>query len=152
MSSPRGLNSRLFYLQYLSVILIILTMIVGSFASNAIQQQGTVLLSQKVPEGSAPIAGLAFDQLFIAGSGELRKENLTGLVQVLRSHDLDARVEVAAESGNFELGLARSIALQRFLSGAGIPLAALDVRTVENRAPNLVYVQLRKDRGGHGFE
>ena len=151
MSAARGLNSRLFYMQYLSVILIILTMIVGSFASNAMRQQGAALLSQKVPAATAPIAGLAFDQVFRPGSGEVSKDNLAGLIQVLRSHDLDARIEVGADPGSFELGLARSIALQRFLSAAGIPVEALDVRTVANRAPDLVYVQLRKEPGAHGF-
>lgn len=133
--SPAG---RSFSTQYLSLILIILTFIIGIFSSHHLQQQ-RLALPVEVPNGALDSfppthAALEFNDLFESGSAELRGARLSAIVSLLRAHDLDAEFIVRADEGMASreaLALARVSTLLRALTAEGVPLRALSVVATE---------------------
>jgi hypothetical protein len=133
--SPAG---RSFSTQYLSLILIILTFIIGIFSSNHLQKQRLTLPMEasRVALDSLPDthSALEFNDLFGPGTAELREEKLTAVVSLLRAHDLDAEFLVRADEGMASreaLALARVTTFLRALLAEGVPLHALSVVATE---------------------
>jgi hypothetical protein len=163
---PQGIvPMRAFSVQYLSVILIILTFTIGVFSGHRAQkikhakaaaQQAKVqanLDKNTTVSDPAAIAIGAMDltNLFMPESSELNAETFEPLASVLTSHDLSARFAISLsrnpESIDAELGmaLARSATLFRELVSRGVPAEALNVVTAEIEGDVPVSVTFKRD-------
>ncbi len=147
---------RAFSAQYLSVVLIILTFIIGVFSGHHIQaakvqqpqsQTKPEIVSPAIPVPERNFGSMNWGSLFAPGSAEFDAESLRPLTQVLRSHDILLRVTVAAdESERIEIGLARSSTLLRYFLAQGIPAHALEIVASEEQRPWQVQVEFWRER------
>ena len=147
---------RAFSTQFLSVVLIILTFIIGVFSSHHVKQakhavpvaaikSNTLTPAIEVPERS--FGSMNWGSLFSDQSAVLDSELLEPLSQVLRSHDILLRVTVAEDSpASIELALARSSSLLRYFLAQGIPPAALEIVTSEEERPWQVQVEFWRQK------
>ncbi len=119
-------------LQYVSLLMIILTFVVGA-----------LLRPQAPPPPKSPfenwdaahhVGDISLAGLFLDPQGRFEEFRLAGLVEVLKCHDIDADIAVyprldVADRTDSELarGLAQSVTLARYLEGQGIPAGALNV-------------------------
>ena len=140
-----------FSMQYLSLILIILTFIIGVFASHHAQKQKYLqrLGSSEASTSSVPklprietFGSMQLPDAFAENTAILNVEAMEGLSQVLKSHDIRIQAEVADErSASPSLAIARSATLSRFFLGRGVPSEALEIVAVEGIRPWQVEVR-----------
>ena len=127
-----GLAGRSFFLQYISLILIILTCVVGAFARDClvdtpVKSERTV---KKLIKPLKNIGKLHLSGIFRPRESRLDEGVLEGVKEVLLSHDVRAQIQVNLEgeaSSGLELSIARSIALLHFFVAAGVPASALNI-------------------------
>lgn len=140
---------RAFAIQYLSVVLIILTFTLGVFSSHKISRDRAkiaLVQQQTQPVRTEPtlvsVGDVTFSNLFGAGSAELEPAVLESLVAVLRAHDLKAIFTVAGadsvSEGNTSLGLAlaRGSTLYRVLQAESVPTEAFEILSSEDPSLN----------------
>jgi hypothetical protein len=128
---------RAFATQYIAIILIVLTFVIGTFARNKLATRPKVQEPPKVVVASPPmlpvvrtpssqfVGVLRVNDIFEQGSDILRPDMLQGLILVLKSHDLNARIDVfvediQAKEAGLQLAVSRTISLQKFLKSEGI--------------------------------
>ena len=124
-----------YFLQYISLMLIIATLVVGAFLRGPTTVAGPAIAPElRQIKASEPrlIADLEYQDLFQGDDATLNLDKAEALRQVLQSHDIAVRLTVFApiKSGlsivdPTGLVLARSTALFRFLISAGVPAAAV---------------------------
>ncbi|MFM1847924.1 MAG: hypothetical protein RL417_1398 [Pseudomonadota bacterium] len=150
LALPARPADRAFTLQYTTLILIIITFIVGAFGG----QKSEPLIREDVPpavepprseEGSGvrayrrvPSDIVKIEHLFRPASVELDPAKAAALVTILRSHDIDAEIEVVADSmgdDDYRMALRQARSLMRFLLDSGAPATAFQVLIVESRIP-----------------
>lgn len=136
---------RAYLIQYISLILMILTFVVGIFGASSIQKKQQEMESAPPPPQQivslprpAPIAisDLSYADVFVHGSSKVNSQELEALTQLLQAHDLKARIELyaAAETSSalsdLSLALTRSKQTYQQFRNAGVPAEALHLEVV----------------------
>lgn len=107
-----------FWLQYIAVMLIILTFLIGSFCMK--KDASTSDQSSLIPEEFS-IANFQISDLFNSQE-QLKVEVLLPFFNVLKMHDLSLRVEFAAQTAEQrELVLSRAIEISQLIAAEGLP-------------------------------
>ena len=126
-----------FALQYISLILIVLCTIVGSFRLDAAK------IAAEVRSPSAKPAGVLFySDLFQTGESQIDETKLAAVSEFLLNHDISAKItvnlpqEINDPELQITLGLARSRTVFHALQKSGVPVEALEVWTAELRDPS----------------
>jgi hypothetical protein len=123
-----------FRTQYLTIILIVITILISSYARRASQHsQQQIVKEIPVIAGAprpVPVDMFTLDNLFQA-ENELAPESVAALAQVLQSHDLTAELFVSS-LGNEAVGatqdaLGRALALMKALTGLGVSMTNVHV-------------------------
>ncbi len=131
-----GLSDRPFALQFTSLMLMLLTFIIGVFSSYHIAKKpeatpmtGETVGVQDSPPAMAQDIGLTkFQEMFAERADGLNEGMFEAMLTVLRAHDVDAAVYVyGGESGDFSLALARGMSLSRRLGAENLPAGAVSV-------------------------
>lgn len=156
-----------FAVLYTATLMILLTFLVGSFVAGSKQKAGAttgnssvessnksvnvqaVSIEKKAFEQRASTTSfgvLTFNDIFNSKSAELNGEKLTGVVQVLKSHDVRAEFQIAVETGDSALlSIARAVALSRYFEEAGIPVDAFSVIAHAQVRPQQLSVQFETE-------
>jgi hypothetical protein len=139
-----------FFVQYTTLILIILTFVLGSFIrpQASEKQPDTPIITAVESEKGLELTTIKYESLFGADN-KINSDNLAALESLLLSHDIDAEITVfgdqdSAGQGRFAVSLARSIALYRYLRGRAIPASALRVTAREGGGRAQAQAFLRK--------
>ena len=123
-------------LQYISVIMIILTFVIGAFVRpHGAAARGAVPPAAESGGQPPQIGVMELERLFLNDGTLINPELLAALRSVLMNHDVNARFEIfgeretwsAAMGGSYDLALARSSVLLRALRAQGVPAEALRV-------------------------
>ncbi len=162
MNSSSGVKA--FAVQYISIILIILTFIVGAFSSRIGASAGNnpdkvILAAEPVlNHGPGPVVGeFNIAQIFSPGLAKVDETKTHGLSEFLLNHDLQAQVQVTSDSAesigleatnqNMGLALARSVALYRHLLTRGVPANALEIWAGLGQSEDGIAVRIRQEQG-----
>ena len=138
-------------LQYISLILIVLTFVIGVFLSGPIRAAKQSGLTPAPSIGADPgilISDLEYNDLFGAQAKISDDSKVAALASLLRSHDLDLEAEVYSGAGPEEPGL--MLALERAhtifeaLVQAGVPSEALQIFALEKSSGPQLRVRLYK--------
>jgi len=148
---PERPADRAFTLQYTTLILIIISFIVGSFGSHPRAKEGVKPGPQHPVEAApeapppaplilerAPSDTITIESLFKAASIELDANAAFAVASVLKSHDIDAEIDIVPDSmgdDDYRLALRQGRSLERYLAGAGVPRTAFRVFIVDSRVP-----------------
>ncbi|RMG42261.1 MAG: hypothetical protein D6719_06875 [Candidatus Dadabacteria bacterium] len=136
-SSNTAVLSGPFSLQYTSLILIILTFVIGAFAGEKIGAniKPTAKNGGNKQKVEVPIGTVEYNDLFPEKESRLNHAEAGAITEVLLNHDLSATIIISSppESGGIELSLARSITLYRMLVKAKVPASALNILATEER-------------------
>lgn len=145
-------SPRAFLVQYLTLMLIVLSFMVGGFVTKATQSTvGNVGATPKATTGMVPAQVDPKDSfsldLFQVGSSELHKGRAEALRSVFANHDLSARIKVSGDVGRSvpeALGqaMARGIALVEALKAPQIPNDAIEVVGTLDRRGTAVQIIL----------
>lgn len=141
----------LVYLQYTSMILIILTFITGTLSVPAPQALHPVALQVPAPQPT-PAAlrsrhtvnltenAISFSPTFDAQGKLIADDTLRAIEAVVARHDVSAEIELLASEGEFAGATLRAIEIHRFLRASGVPPRAVRVFVVLSSTPleNLV--------------
>lgn len=128
--------SNSYNIQYIALILIILTFILGAFISPRVKagRQGALPVQVAAAARQAPpsIGKMALNDLFQAASTDLNQTEIYALTKFLTNHDVDADFEIGAgltdnDSQGLQLALARGIRLRNALQKQGVPVEAFRV-------------------------
>lgn len=150
---PRGATDQAFALQYTSLILIILTFLVGAF----IRPQLPHVASSADPVNSevAQLGTVSFSDLFI--DENLNDDIISALVLFASNHDVQLQIEVFGgleAEGDSQLRIAqavsRSVALKRHFIDRGVPPQALDIRASGSLSPVQSRVHIKPYTVGEG--
>jgi len=143
-------------LQYVSLMLIILTFVIGAFERTPSAPETPVLVEEApAPEpaglgtGPSPSAWssprgaldtLTIERLFEPGGREVNRHRGEAIATLLRSHDLLSEIEVRADvfEGQGEsigLALRRGRTLAAWLSARGVPAEAVRIHVYDSIHP-----------------
>ena len=129
-------SPRPFLIQYLTLMLIILSFMVGSFVTKVTQEaQRAPLLKTAQNQPPVPRPALhtfAIERVFAEDSAEVSADTIDAIRTLFMSHDLSAEVSVFADPGRSGFGalnqaVARAFAFKRALEVEGIPAEAIRV-------------------------
>lgn len=108
-----------YWIQYTSLMLIVLTFTVAVlFAPDAFRKAPRI--EPKLP---AKLSTMSLQNIFQSDSSKVQEEEIQGIIYALTNHDLDSEIYVYGE--NYELALARSISLYRYMIQEGVPADAV---------------------------
>lgn len=130
-STPASIT-RAFQQQYIALILIILTLIIGAFASAKLPKvevkkiEVAAIDKISIPKQEVTFANLDFSDLF-TGLIQLNQERAWALAQVLKSHDIKAKIEIFSPD-DLVLGLAKNVRLGQFLSQNLVPAESYQIQ------------------------
>jgi len=173
LALPERPADRAFTLQYTTLILIIITFVVGAFGGHrrgespteSPRTEGLVAPSAvevsggERDEGRLPSDTIKIEHLFKAASVELDPAKAGALAAVLKAHDIDAEIDIVADSmgeDDYRLALRQGRALLRHLLDAGVPAPFFRVFIVDSRIPEWAASEIesattvRLYRGGTG--
>lgn len=157
---------RSFSIQYLSLILIILTFTIGVFAGHRVQADKRAVQAAAKPamtsstestmlvESGTPIGRMSLDTLFELGTSEVNADSFEPLVQTLLAHDLEANFVVASPGDAVDsdsalaIALGRSAVLFRAFLDRGVPASAVQVLASDERDIPAVSVDFAKSAEG----
>ncbi|RMD86650.1 MAG: hypothetical protein D6808_02885, partial [Candidatus Dadabacteria bacterium] len=89
-----------------------------------------------------------YEDLFKGGETAPSKDKLSGLIYVLKNHDINALIEVAGER---HISIARSVELYRQLLAAGVPPEAAEIVSIdESGTGDATTVELYSEAGEEG--
>jgi hypothetical protein len=142
-----------FAVQYVALLLLILTFILGTYANAAATKQrqaAAVTLPPSEAERPAkvdenPFGMIVIDQAFDA-DGAVAVEKIESIAAVLKQHDVTARIEVSAQAKSNDPAatiFGRMLTLQAAFRHLGVPSVALDVRGSERVQNDSVVVSFR---------
>lgn len=143
--SERG-EAPAFTLQFTTLILIILTLIIGAFGVRrsspvmppAPASRGLDESSKDVTTVPAPSDTIFIEHLFRPASVEVDTAKALALAAVLNSHDIDAEIDVVPDSmgeEDYRLALRQASTLLNTLLDAGVPAAAFRVYLLDSTTP-----------------
>lgn len=128
-----------FYLEYAGLVLILLTFITGAFCKpNFLDKEAEMPTKLNF---QYKFHDLKLEELFIAGEARVDEARVGALAAFLSSHDLDAKIQLREKIATNvdrqlgttpELGLARAVALARFLAQHGVPEDSVVVTTIQS--------------------
>lgn len=119
-----------FSVQYTSVILILLTVTVGSFSARHREPQ---LPPPPAPRSERPtLATVPLPDLFSGTSSEPTENGLAALHELLSRHDIRARLVLPLETKNVQLSFHRFVSAKRAAMDLAIPDELLTVELDEN--------------------
>lgn len=128
-----------YYYQYTSLILIILTFVIGAFLIGP--QEAPEIITGNMPiVVESPSGVLEYTDLF--EGGEINQDTLSALTAVLLSHDLRADIRVYADAFQEEKNIGESLVLFKKLVTAGVPAVALRVYAVGDFGQNGVQTRV----------
>jgi len=147
---------RTFYLQYISLMLIVITFVIGSFVTHATSKPAALPLPQisiKALKTASlkQISSFSFDDLFEDKSSVLKAEKLGALKELLLNHDLSSKIWIKANDAKLDadsrvaLALARSVSVYKFLREQGVPDAALSVVASQAGGPQFSAEIMREE-------
>ena len=126
-----------FALQYIAIILIVLTFVIGAFARQKSEQVAAQVTTQVdtteaqdklAPKSTNPVpkplGSLELSDAFVGETSDLNPDALRGVVAFLKYHDTRIRVEIPQGRLEYSLAVSRSIALYKFLLAEGVPAQA----------------------------
>ena len=136
-------------IQYTSLILIVLTIVVGFSSVSKPQNLASAL--QVYPE-KPPIGDYSYDDIFNSGGSNLENDRFDALAEILLSHDLYAQIDVFADfpkpalirelnDEQIGLALARAMSISKKLIERGVPQEALQVQAVLKQSTTQVDVR-----------
>ena len=128
-------SARSFLIQYLTLMLIILSFMVGSFVTKVTQetlQEPVRTVRTEVIASRPALHTFTLDGVFVPDTAEVSQEKLEAVRTLFRSHDLSAEVVVFADAGlsGFDAvnqSVARAFSFKRALEVEGIPAEAIRV-------------------------
>jgi len=153
---PERPSARAFTIQYTTLILIIISFIVGAFGGKPTEREVSAHIEQNtvntvetpttkgeggaVPqhEGRNPTDSIRIEHLFMPASVELDSAKASAIATVLKSHDIDAEIDIVADSmgdDDYKIALRQARSLMRFLTAASVPAHAFRVFVVESKIP-----------------
>lgn len=155
---------RSFSIQYLSLILIILTFTIGVFAAHKIDGDKRKIVEEEMPPPElaknfpdqyseptvASIGAMNLDGLFVRGASEMDSVMVDSLAEVLLAHDIDAKFivgtpkDVAASDVALGIALGRSAVLFRALLERGVPSDAINVMASDEKEGPAVSITFDK--------
>lgn len=130
-STPVSIT-RAFQQQYIALILIILTFIIGAFASaklpKVVVPAVPPVIAEKIiiTKQEPSFANLDFSDLF-TGLIQLNQDRAWALAQVLKSHDIKAKIEIFSPD-DLILGLAKNVKIGQFLSQNQVPAESFQIQ------------------------
>jgi hypothetical protein len=128
--------SRSSTIQYFSLIMIVLTFIVGSFArqklehSSALQTLHSGQNRRRVIEEPRLSSELVYSDL--VKDGQVNQETAGALAELLKNHDLRMEIELSVSAGGQAAARSSSVLL-RYLLEQGVPPEAVEVYAVSGR-------------------
>lgn len=143
--------SRPFALQYTSLILIILSCVIGAFAAKPLQtadfSPATIIEKHLLLPFPKKIGEISYGNLFAYEEAKVNAESADALVQFLKSHDLIAQVQIfrSISNGTQSLGVHRSTELFKYLTQRGVPPEALDIVASGKESEEQVKVRFIED-------
>ena len=129
------------WLQYIAVMLIILTFLIGSFCmkKEPSTQEVAKVTTENLPIGNYNLSGL-FD-----ADNKLNSELLAPFIQVLKSHDLLLRVELSVnELGLQDASATKAIEISQALLKQGLPAEAQQVVLLGKKSDASITLKLIK--------
>jgi hypothetical protein len=154
---PERPNARAFTIQYTTLILIIISFIVGSFGGRPAHPKGSLgndqgrparvsspAVVQEAPvrrevEGRIPSDSIRIEHLFRPASVELDRAKAGAIAALLKAHDIDAEIDIVADSmgeEDYRIALRQARSLVTFLRDAGVPALVFRVFVVESKVPD----------------
>ena len=120
------------FTQYITLMLIVLSFVVGSFALRRLAPSGAPVRSAEAVANLPALPArdeIVLPDLFAAGRSTVNQARGGALAELLLSHDLYVEVELEApdDSSGLTLALDRSHALLNFLEPRGVPPDAVAV-------------------------
>lgn len=120
-----------FRTQYLTVMLIVISVLVSSYVRRSTDHQDLLKAAQMPGKPRpVPLDTFTLDDVF-SSETQLNNERVDALAQVLKSHDLVA--EIAVNSGastienTFEVAVGRALSLMKGLTARGIGMETVHV-------------------------
>jgi hypothetical protein len=163
----RGPFTRAYSTQYVSLMFIVLTFVIGSFVTDRVQSEPETprIITAKesdmqtnkanparAPVQAAAIGKMSYHDLFAHGESTLNPDVAGALLTFMRSHDLRARFEISADpidgsgaTAGLENAVARAVTLSQFFEGKGIPFGALDIIALPTPSDIQVRAQFFKE-------
>lgn len=150
---PRAATDQAFALQYTSLILIILTFLVGAFIRPHLPH--VAASADPVISEVKQLGSVSFRDLFIEEN--LNEDIIAALVLFASNHDVQLQIEVFGGlegAGDSQLRIAqavsRSVTLQRHFIDRGVPPQALDIRASGGHASLQARVNISPYTVGEG--
>ncbi|NLF25096.1 MAG: hypothetical protein GX589_05490 [Deltaproteobacteria bacterium] len=136
-------------LQYISLILIVLTFVIGVFMSGPVRVAKESAPVHAASMGFDPgvlISDMEYSDLFQAQAEISDNSKVAALASLLRSHDIDLEAEVYSGAGQegLMLALERAQAIFEALVQAGVPSEALKIFAHEKHSDSQLRVRLYK--------
>lgn len=147
-----GTGTQSYFIQYISLILIVLTIFIGTLYRPDKKSGYEALPLNKEVASPEPVAvgNVLYSSLFNSETSELDRETALALVTMLKSHDLIAKIELFPEKNvgpqeAIATTLGRSISLQRLLLEEGVPASVFQVFSYEESAGHQANVSFYKE-------
>ena len=131
--------TRAFCIQYISLLLMILTMVIGSSGTGTPGEPRkpviqTVMANPELVTKLAPVGQLDLENLFDL-AGNLNTETINSIAYLLQNHDIDCELEVyfanakgtRSDLPSVDQALARSMGIFNYLISQKIPPSALRI-------------------------
>lgn len=139
-SSPGLTAKRVFLTQYIALMLIIVCFVAAAFVRPVELENQQNKIQEELVELTLPIAKIDLLPAFAGAGEELKEDVLWPLLQLLRQHDVLARItifpkETPGATSHFPEAVARSVTLARYLVGQGIPADAFVIEAGESDLP-----------------
>lgn len=149
--------------QYASLILIMLTFIIGSFTKP--YEGGATQITPPDPSQSNKMAqlrrfgDLQYSDMFKNSDAELNQDNIDALQFILSNHDVNAEISVFAGLADsnvmnqsvtdeqMALAIARAMSMYRYFSEHGVPAEAIRVHAVATLSDAQVKVKFVDVKG-----
>lgn len=127
-------SARAFLVQYLTLMLIVLSFMVGAFVTKATNQdlvRSSESFIPSTPDHASVIDSFTLE-LFAAGEVSVAEAQAEALKTVFASHDLNAKIEVFSDSDKsgsaaISQAMARALTVKRLLEIREIPEEAIRV-------------------------
>jgi len=166
--SPSRIDNRAFTLQFTTLILIVLSFIIGAFGADRLGPSRGAL-RPAVGEGRAstpleertPSDSIFIEHLFKPASVEVDRSKAFALAAVLKSHDIDAEVDIVPDSmgdGDYRLAERQAKALLAVLAEFGVQPSVYRLYILDSIVPewaagesaDATRIRLYRTGGRHG--
>ncbi len=140
-------------MQYTSLMLLLLTFLVVSFSKyrpsvDVAEPPLRRVIGPELPVGikePVVIGQYEYQDIFDSETGELNTEPLSALAQVIRSHDIGAKVFVrygGADRESAQVRIGRMVSLARWLEALNVPMGAYEISGAEHDGSAEIAVEL----------